>query len=126
MNAFDENRTLPMIRPWPDQLRRTLRPEQVLRKRVKYRTPNLPHVSTAARTDCTPRACPAVRGNNRLAAQRPLPSIMMATWFGTVDMTGISIVELMAIGMTDQTVMISASFCTIILSISTTQRSVNF
>src|SRR5215207_8289107 len=37
---------------------------------------------TARRTASTPRRWPSTRGSPRRAAQRPLPSIMIATWRG--------------------------------------------
>src|SRR5688572_4218657 len=36
-----------------------------------------------ARADFTPSRCPAMRGKPRWVAQRPLPSMMTATWAGT-------------------------------------------
>src|SRR5579862_5793571 len=36
------------------------------------------------RTDSAPRRCPATRGRPRAVAQRPLPSMMIATWLGGV------------------------------------------
>src|SRR5688500_1436056 len=36
-----------------------------------------------ARADFTPSRCPAMRGKPRCVAQRPLPSMMTATWEGT-------------------------------------------
>src|ERR1035438_8656023 len=35
-------------------------------------------------TDWTPALCPLMRGHPRCAAHRPLPSMMIATWAGTV------------------------------------------
>ena len=40
------------------------------------------------------RRWPATRGRRRCFAQRPLPSMMMATWRGTSPVTGMSRVEL--------------------------------
>ena len=37
---------------------------------------------TVRLTASTPARCPIVRGNPRAFAQRPLPSMMMATWRG--------------------------------------------
>src|SRR5688500_4689923 len=37
-------------------------------------------VSTTRRTASAPARCPALRGSPRAVAQRPLPSMMMATW----------------------------------------------
>ena len=39
---------------------------------------------TTRRSASTPRRCPSARGRPRAAAQRPLPSMMMATWRRTV------------------------------------------
>ena len=39
--------------------------------------------STVSRTASIPARCPATRGSLRPRAQRPLPSMMMATWRGT-------------------------------------------
>src|SRR5215468_10415476 len=44
--------------------------------------PSSPAAVTAARTASAPRLCPAVRGRPRCFAQRPLPSMMMATCAG--------------------------------------------
>ena len=49
---------------------------------------------TAARTDSIPRLWPAIRGNKRDFAQRPLPSIIIATCWGTISVSGIILVEL--------------------------------
>ena len=49
-------------------------------KRVSVPIPRSRAASTARRTASTPAACPAVRGRPRATAQRPLPSMMMATW----------------------------------------------
>src|SRR5215472_9934797 len=45
--------------------------------------PRSPAARTARRTASTPRRWPSTRGSPRWAAQRPLPSMMMATWRGT-------------------------------------------
>src|SRR4051794_26463711 len=45
--------------------------------------PISPAARTVARSASTPRRWPSVRGSPRAAAQRPLPSMMMATWRGT-------------------------------------------
>ena len=47
-----------------------------------------------ARTASTPRRWPATRGSMRCFAQRPLPSMMIATWRGTAVAAGMSRVEL--------------------------------
>ncbi len=52
------------------------------------------HARMIARTASTPRRCPATRGSSRCFAQRPLPSMMIATWRGTADESGMSRVEL--------------------------------
>ena len=43
---------------------------------------------TIARTASTPLRWPATRGSSRCFAQRPLPSMMMATWRGTSPRRG--------------------------------------
>src|SRR5581483_3942572 len=45
--------------------------------------PSLRLISTTARTDAVPRRWPSVRPLPRSFAQRPLPSIMTATWRGS-------------------------------------------
>src|SRR5688500_20040089 len=45
--------------------------------------------STASRTDFIPLRCPSARGRCRSRAQRPLPSMMMATWRGTAPFSRI-------------------------------------
>ena len=50
----------------------------------------------AVRTVSTPRLCPATRGMKRSLAQRPLPSIIMATCWGIMSASGIFRVELEA------------------------------
>src|SRR5574337_1705259 len=47
------------------------------------------------RTASTPRAWPATRGILRFLAQRPLPSMMIATWRGTAATSGTPRVELL-------------------------------
>src|SRR5665213_2811672 len=42
--------------------------------------------STTRRTDAMPARCPATRGRPRRAAQRPLPSMMMATCWGRAEL----------------------------------------
>src|SRR3712207_9204249 len=39
--------------------------------------------STQSNSEDSPASCPAVRGSPRCSAQRPLPSMTMATWPGT-------------------------------------------
>src|SRR6266702_2510406 len=52
-------------------------------KMVRIPTPRSPAARTVRRNASTPRRCPSTRGKPRAAAQRPLPSMMMATWRGT-------------------------------------------
>src|SRR5437660_9332580 len=49
---------------------------------VRISMPNSPTARTARRNASTPRRWPSTRGKPRSAAQRPLPSMMMATWRG--------------------------------------------
>src|SRR3712207_17064 len=42
---------------------------------------------TARRTASTPRRWPSILGRPRRAAQRPLPSMMMATWTGILSVS---------------------------------------
>src|SRR3954451_253540 len=51
---------------------------------VRYSTFNSPQPSTHSRTAWAPASCPLMRDNPRPFAQRPLPSMMMAMWRGTV------------------------------------------
>src|SRR5271169_5936166 len=62
--------------------------------RVRNSTPDSAQARTVVRTASTPRRWPAMRGNRRCFAQRPLPSMMIATCRGTVRGAGISRVEL--------------------------------
>src|SRR2546421_11401058 len=62
-------------------------------KSVRYSTPRSMHALTTSRTASTPRRCPATRGRKRFFAQRPLPSMMIATWRGTEPLSGIAWVE---------------------------------
>ena len=55
---------------------------------MRYSTPRSAHARTTARTASTPRRCPATRGRKRCFAQRPLPSMMMATCRGTSPCVG--------------------------------------
>src|SRR5574340_1769417 len=50
---------------------------------VRYSMPCSIAARTVARTASTPLRCPATRGSRRSFAQRPLPSMMIATWRGT-------------------------------------------
>src|SRR5262249_10068826 len=52
-------------------------------KIVRYAIPRSPAARTVRRSASTPRRCPSPRGSPRAAAQRPLPSMMMATCRGT-------------------------------------------
>src|SRR5262245_30702266 len=52
-------------------------------KMVRIPMPRSPAARTVRRKASTPRRCPSLRGSPRAAAQRPLPSMMMATWRGT-------------------------------------------
>ena len=47
--------------------------------KVKYFIPNCPDASTISRTEWTPCLCPKVLSLLRSSAQRPLPSIIIAT-----------------------------------------------
>src|ERR1700722_1136366 len=51
---------------------------------VSQETPDWIAASTVRRTARDPSRCPAIRGRPRDLAQRPLPSMMMATWPGTL------------------------------------------
>ena len=53
--------------------------EKIVRKEM----PRSPAARTVRRNASTPRRWPSPRGKPRAAAQRPLPSMMMATWRGT-------------------------------------------
>src|SRR5216684_6416634 len=48
--------------------------------------PLAPHAAISSRTISTPLRWPATRGRPRCLAQRPLPSIMTATWRGTAEL----------------------------------------
>src|SRR6516165_270147 len=52
-------------------------------KMVRKSIPRSPAARTVRRSASTPRRCPSPRGSPRAAAQRPLPSMMMATCRGT-------------------------------------------
>src|SRR5437867_7108191 len=54
---------------------------------VRPSTPASIAPSTASRTDVIPARWPSGRGSRRSRAQRPLPSMMMATWRGTAPLT---------------------------------------
>src|SRR5262245_45669888 len=53
-------------------------------KSVSAPTPHRTDSSMVARTALVPARCPAARGSERCSAQRPLPSMITATWRGTV------------------------------------------
>src|SRR5258706_5363513 len=63
-------------------------------KSVRYSTPPRMHAFTISRTASTPRRWPPTRGRKRFFAQRPLPSMMIATWRGTASAAGTVCVEL--------------------------------
>src|SRR5215203_3846979 len=52
-------------------------------KMVRIWMPISPAARTVLRSASTPRRCPSPRGRPRAAAQRPFPSMMIATWPGT-------------------------------------------
>src|SRR6516162_10875175 len=52
-------------------------------KMVRKSIPRSPAARTVRRSASTPRRCPSPRGSPRAAAQRPFPSMMMATCRGT-------------------------------------------
>src|SRR6476660_6489151 len=54
---------------------------------------------TTRRSASTPRRCPSARGRPRAAAQRPLPSMMMATCAGASDRSGPSVAGAAALDM---------------------------
>src|SRR5262245_51630661 len=59
-------------------------------KTVKYAMPRCAHARTVRTRASTPDLCPKARGISRWLAQRPLPSITMATWRGSAspELTG--------------------------------------
>src|SRR5208282_4009003 len=59
--------------------------------RVRKRTPALPHSSTTRRTTLMLARWPAGRGKPRERAQRPLPSMMIATCCGESAIAGICV-----------------------------------
>src|SRR3989442_225530 len=61
---------------------------------VRYSMPRSIAPRTAPRTASTPLRWPATRGRWRARAQRPLPSMMIATWRGVSRALGTSRVEL--------------------------------
>src|SRR5258708_12461922 len=71
-------------------------------KSVRNSMPRSMQALTTSRTVSTPRRCPATRGRKRFFAQRPLPSMMMATWRGTIPVSGTACVELVNSGMSSR------------------------
>src|SRR5262247_1835466 len=59
-------------------------------KIVRIPIPRSPAARTVRRSASTPRRCPSLRGKPRAAAQRPLPSMMIATCRGTANSPPIS------------------------------------
>ena len=47
------------------------------------RTPMSMQPRATSISDASPRRCPSIRGRPRALAQRPLPSMTSATWWGT-------------------------------------------
>ena len=62
---------------------------------VRNSTPRSRQARTTPRTASTPLRWPATRGSSRCFAQRPLPSMMIATCRGTARVSGMSRVELL-------------------------------
>src|SRR5216683_522910 len=62
-------------------------------KSVRYSIPRSAHAFTTSRTVSTPLRCPATRGRNRFFAQRPFPSMMIATCRGMPVTSGMTCVE---------------------------------
>src|SRR6266849_4162315 len=52
--------------------------------------PLAPQAEINSRTISTPLRWPAIRGKPRCLAQRPLPSIMTATWRGTAELGSVT------------------------------------
>ena len=95
-------------------------------KMVRMPMPRSPAARTVRRNASTPRRCPSARGRPRAAAQRPLPSMMMATCRGMVN-SPIGTVGGAAfdISIMTHTVRISFSLPASILSISPIVSSVS-
>src|SRR5262245_37771780 len=68
-------------------------------KMVRMPMPRSPAARTVRRNASTPRRCPSLRGSPRAAAQRPLPSMMMATWRGTAKSPICTLVSASALDM---------------------------
>ena len=97
-------------------------------KMVRMPMPRSPAARTVRRSASTPRRCPSPRGRPRAAAQRPLPSMMMATCRGTAK-SPIWSSRAAARSSTSRqphTVRISFSFVASILSTSAIVSSVAF
>ena len=60
-------------------------------KIVRYRMPSSLAARTTRRNASTPRRWPSARGKPRAAAQRPLPSMMIATCNGAPEGSGASV-----------------------------------
>ena len=92
--------------------------------------PRSPAARTVRRSASTPRRCPSPRGRPRAAAQRPLPSMMMATCRGTskssIGAFGSGSVFDIPSRRVAQTVMISFSLAASSLSTSAIVSSVAF
>ncbi len=58
-------------------------------KRVRRSRPRSFEARTTVRTASTPLRWPSARGSPRRVAQRPLPSMMMATWPGRMGDSGL-------------------------------------
>lgn len=54
-------------------------------KRVSHSMPRSWAARTTRRTESTPARWPSLRGSPRLSAQRPLPSMITATWRGILS-----------------------------------------
>src|SRR3990172_9994178 len=64
---------------------------------VRYFTPNSTEAVITRRRFSVPALCPASRGKPRESAQRPLPSMIMATWRGILSrgtLIGVSVITI--------------------------------
>src|SRR6266536_1878537 len=97
-------------------------------KMVRKSIPRSPAARTVRRSASTPRRCPSPRGRPRAAAQRPLPSMMMATCRGTAKspISAVGSGPVFAIALQPHTVRISLSLVANILSTSAIASSVAF
>ena len=75
--AVEDGRTL-VISPWEKSVVQAIEKA----KSVSASMPRRPHSSIHMRTGVSPALCPATRGRPRAAAQRPFPSMVIATWRG--------------------------------------------